>query len=134
MRVTPGVSMQIALRAIAAGLVVGLLGSCTLLIDDQLPPPDCDAARFEPPPQLSCEAAVQAAADSLAASSKITAVSFQYGSLCPPNARCLAAMGNAGTVIVTFADASQVFVFVHIDAGQLVVDEAKAYPPPGWDL
>lgn len=134
MRESPGGALQIAVRTIPTGLAACFLAACGLLMDEGLPSPDCAETRFEPTPGLSCEVAVRAAVDSLASSSPITALSFRYGSLCPPNARCLAKSGNAGTVIVTFADASQVSVFGFLDAGQPHAKAAQAYPPADWDL
>jgi hypothetical protein len=64
----------------------------------------------------------------------VTELSFQYGRLCPPGARCALSAGNAGTVIITFADTSQVSVYVSLDGGALLVEAAQAYPPPEWDL
>jgi hypothetical protein len=37
--------------------------------------------------------------------------------------------GSAGTVIVSFGDATQQSVYVRLEAGQLVVDPPVPYPP-----
>jgi hypothetical protein len=122
-------------RAVAASLAAVLLAGCGMLIGDpQLPSPECEAMEFQAEPVLSCEAAVDAAVESLTSSPAIQALSFQYGSLCPPNARCAGPTGNAGTVIITFVDATQVSVYVSADAGQLAVEPPQPYPPSGWEL
>lgn len=98
------------------------------------PAPTCDTAQFAHPATLTCEVAVDAALDSLSSHPPLTAVEFVYGSICPPNARCMPPDGNAGTVIVTFGDASQQSVYVHLDGGRLVVDPPVPYPPEAITL
>jgi hypothetical protein len=95
------------------------------------PAPECDTARFDPPPTLTCEVAVDAALDLLPSHGPIAALQFLYGSLCPPNARCMAPDGSAGTVIITFGDGSQQSVYVALQSGRLVT-EAPAPYPPSW--
>jgi hypothetical protein len=122
-------------RAAAVTIAGSALVACSMLVGDpQLPSPDCSAAEGHPEPILSCEVAVQAAVESLTSSPRIQALSFQFGGLCPPNARCAFPTGNAGTVIITFADATQVSVYISVDAGQLTVEPPQAYPPPGMEL
>jgi len=96
--------------------------------------PECDIAQFNAPPTLTCEAAVSAALDSLSSHPPVTAVEFVYGSICPPNARCMPPDGSAGTVIVTFGDASQQSVFVFLEGGRLVVEPPVPYPPESLTL
>ena len=127
--------IRIPLRFTAAVAAAAILAACSLLLDDQLPSPQCNTEGFEPAPTLTCEAAVQAAVDSLDSSHSVTELTFQYGGLCPPGARCALSAGNAGTVIITFEDTGPVSVLVSIGAnGQLVVDAPHPYPPPDWDL
>ena len=122
-------------RAAAAGLAGIALAGCGILLGGpQLPSPECEAAEFGQAPILTCETAVEAAVESLTSSPAIQALAFQYGSICPPNARCAGPTGNAGTVIITFVDATQVSIYVSVEAGQLTVEPPQAYPPPGMEL
>ena len=116
------------LAGFAAALV---LAACSGFVPP--PAPDCQTVQLDSPPALTCEAAVEAAIDSLAPHGPITALQFQYGSLCPPNARCMAPDGSAGTVIVTFGDGSQQSVYVGLEGGQLVTQSPAPYPPSWAD-
>jgi hypothetical protein len=113
-------------------LMAVALAACSAFVP--APQPECDASQFQAPPMLTCEVAVNAALDSLSSHPPVTAVEFVYGSICPPNARCMPPDGNAGTVIVTFGDASQQSVYVHLDGGRLVVDPPVTYPPEAITL
>jgi hypothetical protein len=103
------------------------IAGCSALVPS--PEPECDSTQFDPPPALSCEVAVDAALDSLSSHPPVTAAAFVYGSICPPNARCMPRDGSAGTVIITFGDASQQSVYVRLEGGRLVVEAPAPYPP-----
>lgn len=98
------------------------------------PEPKCDTSQFNAPPPLTCQVAVDAALEALPDGRPITAVEFVYGSICPPNARCMPPDGSAGTVIVTFGDTTQQSVYVRLEAGQLVVEPPEPYPPESFTL
>lgn len=120
--------------AATATLAAGALAACSMLVGDaRLPSPECDTTQFGQAPILTCKTAVEAAVESLTSRPAVQALSFQYGSLCPPNARCAPPNGDAGTVIITFADATQVSVYVSVN-GELTVEPPQEYPPPGWEL
>lgn len=103
------------------------LAACSAFVPP--PPPECDTARFDPPPTLTCEAAVTAALDSLPSHGPIAALQFLSGSLCPPNARCMPPDGSAGTVIITYGHGAQQSVYVRLEGGRLVIEAAAPYPP-----
>lgn len=117
------------MRAFAGSVVaVALLSGCGLFVPQLYP--TCDAASFEGEPALSCEAAVAAALDALPSHGPVSEAEFIYGSLCPPNARCMPPDGSAGTVIFTFSDGRQLSVYVRLDGARIAAQEAEVYPPP----
>jgi hypothetical protein len=110
-------------------LVAGC-GSAASPTPPPAPAPICEEMELAGQPVLTCEEAVAAAVGSLVSHPTITELRFTYGSLCPPNARCIAPDGTAGTVIVSFANDTQVSIYVSIAGGELVVDPPQPYPPP----
>jgi hypothetical protein len=90
---------------------------------------DCDPATWDPPPILTCEAAVNAAAPKvqLQGRSPIVRITFRYGPWCPPNARCFVGpMPNLGYVQFKFDDAlGSVLVDVGVEAGRVLAGEPR---------
>jgi hypothetical protein len=116
------------MRARASLVMAVWLAACSAFVPQ--PRPTCDPTQLGGAPTLTCEAAVSAAVASLPSHGPITALDFMYGSLCPPNARCMPPPGDAGTVIVTFGDGTRRSVYVWLEGGQLRTDPPTAYPPP----
>ena len=77
-------------------------------------PVTCSDEAFDPPPTLTCEAAVSVARQQLLDVAGVTALRFEY-EICPPNARCIFVPGSVGTVIATLAGGEEVSVFVSVD-------------------
>lgn len=100
-------------------LLSALLGACAATA-----PVTCPVGDVDPEPQLSCEAAVNAARAQLASSAGVAALRFEYD-VCPENARCAIPFGAAGNVIASLGDGTEVAVFVSIDADGTV----RAEPP-----
>jgi hypothetical protein len=75
---------------------------------------DCaDPADFDPPPELTCSAAVTAAREVLpAGAGTITTISFSYGAWCPPGRECGPVQPFGGYVVFRFADGTATFVTV----------------------
>jgi hypothetical protein len=105
--------------------VAVLVSGCSLF--EVRPKAECDDTQFQQPATLSCDAAVDAALESLSSHAPIKAAQFVYGLVRP---RCrLPTSGEAGTVIITFGNGSQQSVFVWLDGTRLAVDKPSPYPP-----
>ncbi len=117
------------MRAASLLIAAVALAGCSLFAVS--PRAECDdPGQFQPPPTLSCDAAVDAALESLSSHPPITALQFVYGVICPANARCGPRAGNDGTVIITFGDGAQQSVVVWLDGTRMTVEEPQPYPPP----
>lgn len=93
-------------------------------------PVTCEQVVRDPPPPLSCEAAVDAAQLPLAGLTRVTALDFVYDECAPNAARCEFLFGTAGNVIATLDDGQKVAAFVSIDEGGAVrVGEPRSYFP-----
>jgi hypothetical protein len=96
-------------------LLAVLLAASTLAACAVVVPATCEAEGRIPPPPLSCEQAIAAARAQYATTPGISELVVQYGGICPPNARCVAASGDIATVFATLEDGSQLYVTVSID-------------------
>lgn len=83
-------------------------------------PVACEVIERDPPPPLSCEAAVTAARGQLAAVVGVSELSFQYDECAPDADRCAFLFGTAGNVIATSSDGREIAVFVSIDGDGVV--------------
>jgi hypothetical protein len=93
----------------------------------------CDTTQFQPPPALTCHAAIAAAESALAPGHpSIVHEEFRWGGLCPPGAPCVPPMPGAGIVIVEFAAGPPVFVYVSTDAAGVVAASAPEPYPSGY--
>lgn len=110
---------------IGAGLAAMLLvGGCTILT-----PAACEPAQLEAAPRLTCDAALAAAREKLAAVSGVTGLRMQYGLPCLQNARCAAPSGDEATVYATLAAGGELIVIVTVDAAG-VISAQDAQPLP----
>jgi hypothetical protein len=110
---------------LAAVLVASALGACAATV-----PATCEELNQNPPPPLSCDQAIAAGRAQFATTPGITELTVQYGGICPPNARCLAATGNLATVFATLEDGSQLYVTVSIGQDGSVRSDAPQPVPP----
>lgn len=102
-----------AWRVLTVAVIVGAAG-CAFT-----DPVTCSDEVLDPPPTLSCEAAVAAARQQLSAVGGVTALRFEY-EICPPNARCIFVNGAMGVVLATLASGEELSVFVSVDPEGIV--------------
>lgn len=105
--------------------VASLLAATILAACGALAPATCDAGGFVGNPELSCDQAIAAARVQYAATPGIIELVVQYGTLCPPNARCVPPAGDIATVIAILEDGSELYVTVRIGP-----DGAVSADPP----
>jgi len=117
---------------VTTALVALALAACSAFVPP--PEPACDPTELGHAPALSCATAVEAALDALPSHGPIAGIVFQYGSICPPNARCMPPDGSTGTVIVTFGDGTHQSVYVRLEGGRLIADPPEPYPPSWADV
>jgi hypothetical protein len=123
-------------RSVTLLVAAVVLAGCGFL-PQALPEPECAEPGPGPPPALTCEAGVRAAVAALPGSHpRVTSLWFQYGTPCPPGARCafVPVREDIGTVIITFANGDQLSVRVRVEAGLVHADAPEAYPPAGRAL
>jgi hypothetical protein len=97
---------------------LGAAATCAPLISSMsgcgwLVPASCaDASDFDPPPRLTCGAALAAARPHVAARTDVVDLQFQY-SVCVPNAaRCPLTNNDTGSVVAELGDGGYLLVVV----------------------
>lgn len=130
-------------RRILALLVLAAMtaAGCSLVqpsdIAVAVPAMACDPVRIDPPPDLQCEAAVQAALQQIGQPRAVGAASFHYGAPCAPNMRCRFGGGSSGYVVVRFVDGQCGYVKVvvgpdTISPPRISASALAAWPPKEW--
>jgi hypothetical protein len=128
---------SVRLVAIAAIAVVAIATACGPAPSTvPLPTPEisCSETRFDPPPKLTCGAAVAAATTALPfLHPRIVRIEFDWGGWCPPNARCAATNPTFAHVIFRFVSGDPLLVHVVIDeaTGAVSVTESSPLPDGG---
>ena len=114
-------------------LVVAVLAASTLVARAATVRATCEEPNQDPPPALCCDRAIDAARAQFATTPGIAELTVEYGGICPPNARCLAKLGNLATVYADLEDGSQLYVTVSIGPGGSVRSDAPqpvpTFPP-----
>jgi hypothetical protein len=123
-------------------LLAAMTGAgCSLVqpYDIAVPVPSmaCDPVQIDPPPDLQCEAAVQAALQEIGQAGPVSAASFHYGAPCAPNMRCRFAGGNTGYVVVRLVDGRCGYVNIvvgpeAISPPRISTSVLEAWPPKEW--
>jgi len=115
-----------ALRTLSTVALAAVLASgCDLNA-----PVSCEEVERDPPPSLSCDAAVNGARPQFAGLAGLTAVRFQYDECAPNAANCAFLFGTAGNVIAQLVDGRELAMFVSIDEdGAIRVQPARPFTP-----
>jgi hypothetical protein len=93
----------------------------------------CDPSQLNPTPSLTCRPALAAALAVLApAHPPIIREEFRFGGLCPPDAPCVAPLGDQGIVIFDFVSGQPEFVYVSTAPVGVVVASSPAPYPSGY--
>ena len=93
----------------------------------------CDSSQWQPPPTLTCPAAIAAAISALGpAHPPILRATFRWGGLCPPGAPCAPSTGDDGVVIFDLASGPPVFVYVNTATGGAAAASSPAPYPSGY--
>jgi len=99
------------------------------------PEVSCSDTRFDPPPVLTCGAAVAVATTALPfLHPRIVSIEFAWGGWCPPWARCaLIRTTDRGYVIFRFVSGDPLLVNVAIDemTGAATVTDSEPLPSGG---
>jgi len=124
------------LKALPVVLTVALVGCGSVAQQSPTGPlVRCDDGRIEPPARLTCEAAITSAMAGSNPPQAVVEINFRYGTLCPPNARCMAPDGSHGVVLVELVDRSCMSSVVHVtDTGTVVAEPFARFSPPDWHL
>jgi hypothetical protein len=127
---------RIAIRCALALAAAVLAGSCSPVVPAR--PASVrvtcpDAADVTQGPVLACQDAIAAALGRVAGGAPPVAAAFQYGRLCPPNARCFEPPATQGVVVIEYEDRTCAYADVTLDDRGAVLASAPAtYPPAEW--
>jgi hypothetical protein len=131
--VTPGGEVHVRARWSWLLAVVIVAAACARPVQSPSPiaSPEvtCEAATFEPTASLMCGPAITAALATLEPGhAPIVRAIFQWGGLCLPAVPCVVPSGDTGTVIIEFAGAPTVVIYVTASGSAVSASTPAPYP------
>lgn len=136
-------SMLPRMACLAIVAVIACVGGCGLAepteIQVAVPRIECDNAQIDPPPVLTCEAAVEAAIRQVGDPGAVDVATFHYGRPCAPNERCAPMTTQAGYVVIQLRDGQCAFVSLLVgpelsNPPSVSISTLESWPPREWGV